>query len=432
MQQPLPRFGEQAETVYEDFLTQILPYNNNNIHPRFWGWVMGGGTPMGMLADMLASGMNSNVSLGDHMPMYVEKQVLDWSKALFGFPASASGLLTSGASLANITALVVARNHFNKEIKQKGLHAVPGQLRIYGSSETHQCVIKGVEVIGIGAEHFRKVPVDDQYKIRVDLLQQMLVEDREAGYIPFCIIGNAGTVNTGAIDDLAALSAIARKENLWFHIDGAFGAIPNILPEFRETLKGLESADSLSFDFHKWLYMNYEAGCVLIKNAEAHRAAFTSSVNYILHHDRGLSAGPEPFSNYGMELSRGFKALKIWMLLKEHGIEKYADLVRQNLEQAKYLGSLIEQHKDLELMAAVSLNIVCYRYNPGNLIEEELNILNKEILMRLHEEGIAVPSYTLLNGKYTIRAAITNHRSRKDDFDILVQATVRIGDELTH
>jgi len=446
LQQPLPLLPQDAVSVYEDFTRLVLPYNSSNVHPRFWGWVMGGGTPFGMLADMLASGMNTNVSIGDSAPMYVERQVLDWSKQIFGFPRTASGLLTSGASMANITAMIVARNHFDESIRQKGIRAVPAQMMVYGSSETHNCVIKGIEAIGLGSDHFRKVPVDDQYRVRTDLLSAMIREDRAAGHQPFCVIGNAGTVNTGAIDDLTALAGIAKQENVWFHIDGAFGAVPRLLPEFADTLQGLELADSLSFDFHKWLYVNYEVGCLLVRDASAHRAAFTSSVNYLVQHERGLSAGPDPFSNYGMELSRGFKALKVWMLLKEHGMEQYARQIRQNLDQAQYLGRLVGDRPELELLTDVSLNIVCYRFNPGKangsdmasgigmasgMDMGDLNTLNKEILMRLHEQGIAAPSYTLLNGKYCIRVAITNHRSRQKDFDALVDATVQIGRELS-
>ncbi|HMH24820.1 MAG TPA: pyridoxal-dependent decarboxylase [Puia sp.] len=444
LQQPLPQLPQEAADVYEDFVTQVLPFNKNNIHPRFWSWVEGGGTPFGMLADMLASGMNPNLAIGNHAPIYVERQVLDWSKEIFGFPPAASGILTSGASMANITALVVARNHFlDAGIKQKGLRSVEGQLVVYGSSETHNCVLKGVEVLGVGSDHFRKVPVDDQYRIRIDALKEMLREDRAAGYLPFCLIGNAGTVNTGAIDDLSALGELAKEEGLWFHIDGAFGAIPRLLPEFSERLKGIDLADSLSFDFHKWLYMNYEVGCVLIRDAAAHRSAYSSPVNYLAAHEKGLSAGPDPFSNYGMELSRGFKALKVWMLLKEHGIQKYGRLVRQNLEQAQYLGDRVMQSEELELLTDVALNIVCYRYNPGkrddrqtlderqtDALEKELNALNKEILMSLHVQGIATPSYTMLNGHYAIRVAICNHRSTREDFDLLTDATIRIGNEL--
>jgi glutamate/tyrosine decarboxylase-like PLP-dependent enzyme len=430
MHQPLPQNAQDAAEIYEEFFTQILPYNTHNTHPRFWAWVQGGGTPLGMMADMLASGMNSNVSIGDHMPMYVEKQVIEWSKEMMGFPATASGLLVSGASIANITALIVARNHFHSDIKKKGLLAVPAQMIVYGSSETHNCVLKGVEVIGIGSDNFRKVPVDSNYHIRTDELKRMIAEDRNAGHLPFCIVGNAGTVNTGAIDPVDELVAIAAEEKMWLHVDGAFGAIPKILPEFNDQLKALEKADSLSFDFHKWMYVNYEVGCVLIRDAQLHREAFATAVNYLTAHERGLSAGPEILTNFGMELSRGFKALKVWMSLKEHGIHKYRKLIRQNLQQAQYLAESIEKESHLELMASVPLNIVCYRYNPGNLTDEELNIINKELLMRLHEQGIAAPTYTLLNGKYAIRAAITNHRSRMEDFDILVRETLRIGNEL--
>lgn len=448
LQQPLPQHPQEAASVYEDFVSQVLPYNLNNIHPRFWAWVQGCGTPFGMLADMLASGMNPNLAIGDHSPVYVEHQVLNWSKELFGLPPSASGLLTSGASIANITALIVARNHFNSQIKQKGLQAVAGQLVLYGSSETHNCLIRGVEVIGIGSENFRKAPVDANYRVRIDVMKEMIRKDRAEGYIPFCIVGNAGTVNTGAIDDLEALAQIAAQEGLWYHIDGAFGAIPQICPGFDEVRKGLARADSLAFDFHKWFYMNYEVGCVLIRDAAAHRAAFTSSVDYLLQHERGVSGGPDPFSHYGMELSRGFKALKVWMLLKEHGVAGFARQVSQNLAQAQYLGQLVTESPELELLAPVSLNIVCYRYKPGALPasgantlngsgsgrsdtdEQELNRLNKEILMRLQEEGIATPSYTLLDGRYAIRVAITNHRSTREDFEILVRESIRIGDGL--
>jgi aromatic-L-amino-acid decarboxylase len=432
LQEPLPLEPTDLEVVYEEFKKHVLPYNKNNIHPRFWAWVEGGGTPAGMLADLLASGMNANLAIGNHAPVYVEKQVIEWSKEIFGFPASASGLVTSGASIANITALLVARNHQQEQIRRRGLHELRGQLVAYGSSESHHCLIKGVEAIGIGSDHFRKIPVDRSYRIRTDSLQQAIIDDKLAGLIPFCIVGNAGTVNTGATDDLRELAQIALEEKLWFHIDGAFGAVASLLPEMETQFSGMASADSLSFDFHKWFYMNYEVGCVLIRQAGAHRAAFDSSANYLLAHERGLSAGPDPFSNYGMELSRGFKALKVWMLLKEHGIRRYERLVRKNIAQAAYLGSLVNKNECLELLAEVSLNIVCYRFNPGQLDEARLNMLNKEIHMRLAEEGIASTSYTLLNGTYAIRVAITNHRSQTKDFDELIRATCRIGHELIH
>ena len=428
---PLPRNPQPAEDVYQEFVEHILPYTKGNIHPRFWSWVEGGGTPLGMLADMLAAGMNPNNAIGDHAAVYVEKQVIDWSKQMFDFPESATGILLSGASVANITALIAARNHYNKNIRAKGLRVVNEQIVVYASTETHNCVNKAIEVIGIGSNSLRLVPVDKEYRIRIDLLKEMIESDKKSGMLPFCIIGNAGTVNTGAIDDLSELGSICEQEGCWFHVDGAFGAIAKLLPEFEEKLAGLNKADSLAFDFHKWLYVNYEVACVLIRDGAAHRNAFSVAANYLLRHERGLAGGPEPFSNFGMELSRGFKALKVWMSLKENGIEKYKRLVRQNLTQARFLSELVQGSDNLELLADVPLNIVCYRYNPGNVSETELNALNKNIVMELQERGIAAPSYTLLEGKYAIRVAITNHRSRLEDFDLLISETLRIG-QLLH
>ena len=430
LKQGLPVSPQSPTEIYEEFVEHILPYAKGNIHPRFWSWVEGGGTPLGMLADMLASGMNSNNAIGDHASMYVEKQVIEWSKEMFGFPSSATGILLSGGSIANITALIVARNSFDKNIRKDGLYAVNGKMIVYASTETHTCVKKAAEMIGIGDQNMRLVPVDEQYRIRVDLLQEMIDQDKKTGGIPFCIIGNAGTVNTGATDDLDRLASIARSESCWFHIDGAFGAVPKILPEFATQLAAIEKADSLAFDFHKWLYVNYEVGCVLVRDGNLHRNAFSIPANYLAAHETGLAGGPEPFSNFGMELSRGFKALKVWMSMKEHGVEKYRRLVRQNISQAKYLETLIRANNRLELMADVPLNIVCFRYNPGNLSRDGLNLLNKNILMQLHERGIATPSYTLLKGEYAIRVAITNHRSRRSDFEILVAETISLAREL--
>jgi aromatic-L-amino-acid/L-tryptophan decarboxylase len=424
----LPLEATDAEQVYDEFLQHVLPYNLGNVHPRFWGWVCGTGTVSGMLADMLASGMNASPSFGEHADVYVEKQVLDWSKEMLGFSPESSGLLTTGASMANVLALATARNHFNAGIRSKGLQGAP--LVLYASTETHNCVQKAVELLGIGSDHLRKVPVDASYRIRTDLLQQQIEEDISNGFLPFCIVGNAGTVNTGATDDLEKLAAIAKQYGCWFHVDGAFGAVLNILPEYRELLKGLYKADSLAFDFHKWFYMNYDAGCVLVRDAAIHKQAFSLNASYLQQHERGLIGGKHHFNHLGLELSRGFRALKIWMNLKEHGLDKYRQLVRQNLQQAQYLAELVQRHPQLELLAPVDMNIVCFRYLANGANNDQLNELNKEILMQLHEAGTALPSFTVLDGKYAIRAAITNHRSKTNDFDVLIGEVVRLGQEI--
>lgn len=249
--------------------------------------------------------------------------------------------------------------------------------------------------------------------------------------MPFCIVGNVGTVNTGAIDPLDELLAVARENGLWWHLDGAFGALAYLVDAYKPQLRAMCQADSVAFDLHKWMYMPYEIGCVLIRDKALHRAAFGLQPSYLLSHERGLAAGPDPITNYGLELSRGFKALKAWMSLKEHGIEKYARLIRQNIAQCFYLGQLIENEPLLELLTPVTLNVVCFRYRPEqHMPDEALNALNKEILMQLHERGIAAPSYTLLQGRYAIRVANVNHRSQKADFEALTAAVVDIGQAL--
>ena len=425
LHQPLPQESQSIEEIYDEFLTQILPFNKGNIHPRFFAWVQGNGTPLGMLADMLASGMNPNTTIGDHAAMYVDQQVIEWAKEMFGFPEEAGGLLVSGATMANLTALTVARNSFqNLGIRQKG---TDNQLVLYCSAETHVCVIKASEVLGIGSERTRIVPVNDAFEMDIDALKSMIESDLAAGMKPFCIVGNAGTVNTGAIDPLEEIYAICQKLGLWFHIDGAFGSLTKLIPSFADKLKIIEKADSLAFDFHKWMHIPYESGCVLIRDKKLQKATFSSVPNYLSAHERGLAAGLEPLTNYGIELSRSFKALKVWMSLKEHGIKKYARLIDQNITQAQYLKEVIHATPNLELLVPVTMNIVCFRYNDGKSSEEALNKLNKEILMRLHESGVAAPSYTILKGKYAIRANITNHRTKQEDLIMLVNKIIEIA-----
>lgn len=428
----LPYRPQDPEAVYADFKELVLPYPTGNIHPRFWGWVMGGGNAVSMLADMLAATINSNVCLGDHSAMKVEQQVLAWSKQLLGYPASASGLLVSGASMANLTALIVARNHASGgDMRRLGARAMAGEMVMYCSGETHNCIRKAAEVMGMGAGSVRTVPVDEQFRIRTDLLEEIIQNDIAEGCIPFCIVGNAGTVNTGAIDPLDELLAISRKYRLWFHVDGAFGALAKPLPEYAALLHAIEEADSVAFDYHKWMHIPYEAACVLVRNAEAQRQAFAQTPNYLLQHERGVSAGSHSFGDYGIELSRGFKALKIWMSLKTYGVFAFMALIRQNISQARYLAQLIEQHPHLELLAPVDLNIVCFRYIHTGWSSATAQDVNKEILMRLQEEGIATVSATVIQGRYALRAAVSNHRSRAEDFDLLAAQVVRLGNVIT-
>jgi len=426
--QPIPEQGQSPEEVYREFKEYIFPYNKGNVHPRFFAWIQGTGTPMGTFGDLLASGMNPNTTIGEHSAMYVDRQVVNWCKQLMNFPTEASGILVSGGSMANITALTVARNSYGEEkIRQRGLKAASGQLLIYCSVETHSCILKAAEIIGLGTDAVRKIGVNERYELDVQLLKVQLEEDLQAGFLPFCLVGTAGTVNTGAIDPMAELLEISRAYGLWFHVDGAYGALGKLDPNYAGALRAIEEADSLAFDLHKWLYVPYEVGCTLIRDAKKHRNSFAITPNYLLQEKRGLSGGLDSINNYGFELSRGFKALKVWMSLKEHGREKYAAMITQNNRHAAYLAELVEQNPYLELTAPVSMSITCFRMIQPNWGEEALQALNKEILLRLQEEGIASPSSTILNGKYTLRIANVNQRTRKEDMELLVREVLRIG-----
>ena len=425
---PIPEEGQSPEEVYQEFKEYIFPYNKGNVHPRFFAWIQGTGTPMGTFGDLLASGMNPNTAIGEHSAMYVDRQVVNWCKQLMNFPAEASGILVSGGSMANITALTVARNSFGEEkIRQRGLKAASGQLLIYCSVETHSCIQKAAEIIGLGTDAVRKIGINERFELDVTLLKAQLEADIQAGFLPFCVVGTAGTVNTGAIDPMDELLEISRAYQLWFHVDGAYGALAKLDPIYASALRAIEEADSLAFDLHKWLYVPYEVGCTLIRDAKKHRDSFAITPNYLLQEKRGLSGGLDSINNYGFELSRGFKALKVWMSIKEQGRAKYAAMIAQNNRHAAYLAALVEQNPYLELTAPLSMSITCFRMIQPGWEEKALQELNKEILLRLQEEGIASPSSTILNGKYTLRVANTNQRTRSEDMELLVREVLRLG-----
>jgi glutamate/tyrosine decarboxylase-like PLP-dependent enzyme len=423
---PLEPIG--AEAAYEDFRQYVSPYPRGNTHPRFWGWVNGSGLPLGIFADLLAAAMNSSVGAFENAATLVEEQVLDWLKAMLGFPQTTSAVLTSGCSMSNIIGLAVARTcRATVDVRSVGAAGLPKPMVLYASSETHSSVRKAVELLGLGRDALRTIPVDDELRIDVSALEACIVADHRDGLEPFCVVANVGTVNTGAIDNLTRMADLCAAHNLWLHIDGAFGALAWLCDELRPALKGLQRADSLAFDLHKWMYLPYDVGCIFVRDEKAHHDAFAVTPTYLSRTVAGPASHLKSFADCGIELTRRFRALKVWMTLKAYGVQAFERQIRKNVKQAAYLSERIESHPDLELAAPVRLNVVCFRYVAPCLGPEELDQLNEELLVRLQLSGTALPSHTILNGRFVIRVAITNHRSEYSDFDLLVQTVARLG-----
>ncbi|HEX6886390.1 MAG TPA: aminotransferase class V-fold PLP-dependent enzyme [Planctomycetota bacterium] len=424
----LPRQGLGLARAYEAFARDVRPHRYGNIHPRFFGWVNGSALPAGVLADFLASAMNSNVGGFDQSAVAVEEQVLGWLRELFGLPRAGDGILTSGGSVANLLGLAAARHAHAPDAREHGLAGGP-RLVLYGSEESHSSIDKAVELLGLGRASFRRLPVDAHYRLRLETLEEALAADRARGLVPFAVVGNAGTVNTGAIDPLAELAALARREGLWLHVDGAFGALAWLCPERRAELAGLPEADSLAFDLHKWMYLPSDVGCVLVRRPGGLAQAFASEAAYLSGLSGGLTAARGvPFKDRGIELTRRFRALKPWFALQVHGLATFEQAIRANLDQARHLAARVEREPRLELLAPAPLNVVCFRYRgDGSLPDAALDALNRTLLVRLQTGGLAVASHTVLGGRFALRAAITNHRTDLADLDQVVAAVLALG-----
>ena len=418
---PAPRAPADPAAVYDDFRRTIQPYATGNLHPGFMGWVHGGGTPVGMLAELLAAGLNSNLGGRDQAPIEIERQVIRWSAELLGLPPETTGLLVTGTSLANLVAVLTARRAtLGPSVRTQGLANAP--LTAYAAAGTHGCVARAMDMAGLGTDALRLIPTDEAHRIRPDLLAARIAEDRASGNRPFLVVGNAGTVDTGAIDDLAALADLAARERLWFHVDGAFGAMAVLSPTLRPRLAGIERADSVAFDFHKWLQVPYDAGCVLVRHPGAQADAFAQDLAYLHREDRGLAAGHPWPCDLGPDLSRGFRALKVWMTLRTHGADRLGQVIERCCTVARHLAARVESEPRLELCAPATLNVVCFRVRHGD------DRLQADLAADVQESGDAVPSTTRLAGRTVIRACIINHRTREPDVDRLVDAVLRAAD----
>src|SRR5450830_345851 len=420
----IPTKPTELAEVHELFMQNILPYSAGNIHPGFMGWVQGGGTPVGMLAEMLAAGLNANVGGRDQMPVEVEKQVVQWVRELFDFPETASGLFVTGTSIANLISVLVARTSaLGVDVRLKGLAASEKHLVAYTSSGAHGCISQAMDLSGLGTHALRIIPMNDAFQMDFKALQQAIIEDKAAGLTPFFIVATAGTVDVGAIDDLDAIADIAQKEKLWFHIDGAYGALAILAPDIAPRLTGIQRADSIAFDFHKWGQVPYDAGFILVRDGDLHHDTFAAPSSYLRRESRGMAAGSPWPCDFGPDLSRGFRALKTWFTIKVYGTEQIGNIISDTCKLAQYLKKRIEDNPSLELLAPVSLNIVCFRFRCKNP-----DLVNANIVVDLQESGIVAPSTTTINGCLSIRAAIVNHRTSLYEIDALITATINFGE----
>jgi glutamate/tyrosine decarboxylase-like PLP-dependent enzyme len=425
---PLPRAPQALEAVHEDFRRTVLPYGVGNAHPRFFGWVHGGGNVVGALAEMLAAGLNANLGGRDQAPVEVERQVTRWMVELFDFPDTASGLFVAGASMANLIAVLVARTGaLGPASREQGVGGPGTKLRAYASCMAHSCIAKAMDMAGLGSDALRSIAVDRAGRIDMGALAQAVAQDRAAGLEPFLVVGTAGGVDTGAIDDLAALAGFARGERLWLHVDGAFGALARLSPELAPLLDGIEQADSIAFDFHKWGQAPYDAGFIPVRDGARHQAAFASTAAYLRREAKGLAAGAPWPCDFGPDLSRGFRALKVWFAFRTYGADAIGAAILNTCRLGAYLAACVDAEPQLERLAPAPLNIVCFRYSAPS----DSDRLNRAIVEQLQLSGVAAPSTTVIDGALAIRAAIVNHRTRSSDIDLLVAEVLRLGRSLS-
>ena len=427
---PVPHDPQPLDQICAEVKANIRPYRMGNVHPRFWMWYMGSSNLTGALADFLAAMDGSNLGAGNTAASLVDRQTTDWIREMMGFPATASGTLVNGGSMANIVGLMAARNHMaGVDLRQTGVASMPQPLRFYASDQVHACHDKAMNLLGLGRQSLTRVPSDAAFRLDPAKLLAAIQADRAQGLRPACVIATAGTTNTGSIDPLPEIADLCAQEGLWLHVDGCVGALVAIAPQNRHLVAGIDRADSLALDLHKGLHAPFDVGCALLRDRRQHRQTFAEDAEYLQKTARGI-ASAELLSDYNLDTSRGFRALKVWMMLKEHGVAKFGRLIDQGITQARYLDSVFAADPQIERMAPTVVDILCFRFNPGGLTEDALRALNIEIMVQMQETGIAAVSDTTIHGRHSLRVAICNHRTTLADLDALRAEVLRIGNIL--
>ncbi|MGH9380439.1 MAG: pyridoxal phosphate-dependent decarboxylase family protein [Thermoanaerobaculia bacterium] len=440
----LPDEGRDFARLLDVFREVIVPGNRHNGHPRFFGYISAPGTAVASLADLLASALNANVVAWRSAPAATELEhvVIGWIRDLLGCGPGAGGLLVSGGSMANLAALAAARErHCGSSISADGARSYPRDLRIYASQEAHHSIHKAAALLGIGRANVQSVAVDGRLRMDVDDLACAIEEDRTAGREPFCVVATAGTVPTGGVDPLAEVIALARREGLWAHVDACYGGFARLAPSARPLLAGIEEADSIALDPHKWLYLPAGCGCLIYRDPEAARPAFALGADYT----RVMEREPDEafaFWDYGPELSRRFRALKVWMVLAHVGTRALGEAIEANLDRARYVADLVEASPDMELLAPVELSIFCFRYLPPSFRrsasaaprsaadQRELDHFNERLLVALQRQGRSYLSNATVRGRFALRGCVLNYRTTRRDMEVLLEDVRRAAAEV--
>lgn len=428
--EPIPQSRTNMPEVLEEIRSKVFQTVTNSAGPRYFGYITGGGNQAAVLAETVKAALNQNNLKWHSSPVSteLEKQVMRWVAEFIGYPTSSAGVLLSGGSVANFNCLAVARKIKSPvDIAEEGLYNSPPQT-VYVSAEGHSSFDKAVDMLGIGKKYLRKIPVNEALQIDIQKLERAIIEDKEAGLHPICAIAVAGTTNNGAVDDLNAVAAIAEKHKLWYHVDAAYGGPAAAVTSTASLFDGLHRADSVVINPHKWLYVPFEAGGVLVKNPEHLRATFSSIPDYLKSDNAGEVR--TDLMEYNLPLTKEFKALKVWMTIKTYGADKLRQSIREDIDKAAYLAKLVNKDARLELMAPAPLSIVCFRFVYPDLSPKELDELNDQIVAEIERDGRIFLTGTKVHGRTALRVCFINHRTTVDDVRLIAKVVKEIGDSL--
>lgn len=426
----LPEAETSVDTLLEKIRTDVIASATMNIGPRYFGYITGGGNQVAIMGDLISSALNQNNLKWHSSPISteMEKLVIRWVSQFIGYPDQAAGAILDGGSTANFNCLAVARkNMADKSVAEDGMY---GQkpMTIYVSEEGHSSFDKAVDMLGIGKKYLRKIPVNDQFQIDTKKLEEKIVQDKSAGLNPICVIGIAGTTNTGAIDDLENLAEVAKKHGLWYHVDAAYGGPAAAVDSVRSQFSGVEKADSVVINPHKWLYVPFEAACILVKEPEKLRRTFSHLPDYLKSDNK--DDGRTDMMEYQLPLTKSFKSLKVWMTLKAYGAKRLRETIQEDIDKAAHLVDLINDSEDMELLAPAPLSIVCFRYAPKHLDEDQIEKVNQQLISEIEEDGRIFLTGTCLHGKTALRICIINPRTTREDVDAILDVVRDIGGKL--